>query len=607
VLGRRTKTVIGLVAALALVGVGASWLAQPGPRTLAAGLGFVLLLLLFLLAERAGVPLSWRGQRVTASFTEPVVLAGLFWFPAAPLVVAAALARLASASIERRPPHKVLFNAAQIALAASVALLVARAAPAPPLVAAILGTAAFTIVVDAATVLVVASVEPGSWRRALRERFLGVAAVEIVFGLSVGLAIVGLEIVHPLAPLVLAPLLWILLRHARMQAKLARESGLHRRLAREQRRLIGIQDDQLIADAILEACHDILQVGRARIRLASGEAWTRAWDAPEDDAPAEMAIPLSGVDGAAKGRLEAWRRPGKPRFEKEDESLLLQLAAQAETAFANAQTLREANAQRVILARQERLSTLGTLVAGVAHEVNNPLTYLRGNLELALMDLDDVENGDAGPERLPDVARQLRTALQGAGRIGEIVQSLRAVARQRPSDEREQVSLNKLVEDVATVIAAGLPSALRLTVETTPGSPSILAHPTDLHQVLLNLAKNGIEAIGEKPGDLVLRVHAAPAAFVLEVTDTGPGIPPAVQAKMFTPFFTTKGAHGTGLGLAIVHGIVKDLGGSIRLHSTPGVGTSFFVTLPRDGAAPPPAGAEPAVAAGVAILPRAPR
>jgi len=583
VLAGRTKAIIGAVTALAVVATVSTWIAEP-PRPTPATLGvFVLLFLFFLAAERISVPLSWRGQRITASFTEPVVLATLFWLPGTTLVLAAALARLASAAIERRPSHKTLFNASQIALAMSAGLLVFQVAPVARIAAAALGTIAFTVVVDSATVLVVGSVEHASWRRALRERFLRVAFIEMVFGLSVGLAIVGLGTVHPLAPLVLAPLLWIMLRHARLQAKLLRESDLHRRLAREQRRLIGIQDDQLIAEGILEACHDILQVGRARLTLA-GDQWTRTWDPVPEDAPPEMGVALMGVSGLAEGRLEIWRRPGKPRFEKEEEGLLLQLAAQTETALANAKTLREANAQRALLARQERLSTLGQLVAGVAHEVNNPLTYLRGNLELALLDMEDLRARAASP---PDAAqsaemeRQITVALQGANRIGEIVKSLRAVARQRPSTEREQVHLNKLVEDIATVLSAGLPDNVQLTVVPDPKDPWMLVHPTDLHQVLLNLAKNGLEAMVEMPeGELTLRVRDEGAWCSIEVEDTGPGIPPEVQDKLFTPFFTTKGTAGTGLGLAIVHGILKDVGGSIRFETSP-KGTKFVVALPR--------------------------
>jgi signal transduction histidine kinase len=582
--------IIGIVTALAAAAVVATWSLRP-PRADATNLmGFVLLYGVFLLAEGAVIPLLWRGERVTVTFTEPIVLAGLVALPSIPLVLAASLARLTGATLQRRPAHKTLFNAAQIALATSLALLVAVFAPVAPLVGAILGMVTFTVVVDCVTVVVVGSVEEVPWRRAIRERFLAVALVEIVFGASVGLAIVGLGHVHPLAPLVLAPPLWIMLRHARIQAKMMRESGLHLRLAQEQRRLIGIQDDTLIADAILEACHDIMQVGRARIALDGQPAWERTWDPVPADAAPDVGVSLGGVDGVPAGRLEVWRRPGKPRFEKDDEGLLLQLGAQTETALANARTLREASAQRVVLARQERLSTLGTLVAGVAHEVNNPLTYLRGNLELALMDLDEMEES----ERVHEVERQIGIALQGAGRIGEIVQSLRAVARQRPSSEREVVHLNKAVEDVATVLQSSLPGNLRMRVERARGDPTILTHPTDLHQVLLNLAKNGIEALGGKPGELVMRVRALPSCYVLEVQDTGPGIPPEAQARIFTPFFTTKGTHGTGLGLAIVHGIIKDMGGAIRFDTAPGAGTTFVVTLPHElkapvAASPPPA------------------
>jgi PAS domain S-box-containing protein len=246
----------------------------------------------------------------------------------------------------------------------------------------------------------------------------------------------------------------------------------------------------------------------------------------------------------------------------------------------------EAALQREAMARQERLSSLGTLVAGVAHEINNPLTYLAGNIELALLDVAEAQaalaSGDArgGPD-LAETARGLKTALSGAERIAHITKALKAVSRQRTAAAPEDLRFNALLANVQALLGVALPDGVVLEVAPDPADPVARAPSAEMHQVLLNLARNAIDAVAERAaGHVWIASRATGEHAELEVRDDGPGMPPDVQAKLFTPFFTTK-PHGTGLGLSIVHSIVQEQKGEILVRSAPGRGTTVLVRFPR--------------------------
>jgi PAS domain S-box-containing protein len=233
--------------------------------------------------------------------------------------------------------------------------------------------------------------------------------------------------------------------------------------------------------------------------------------------------------------------------------------------------LRESEAR---LALADRLSSIGTLAAGVAHEINNPLAYVLANLEYARRAL-------GGSERV-EVEQALADALEGASRVSRIVQDLKGFAR---ADEAAvEVDLTRVLRSTANLARAEVRRRGALVVELPAELPPITGNASRLGQVFLNLLVNAAQALPDGAPDrhqVRLRAHAERHRVVVEVEDTGSGIDPEIRGRLFDPFFTTKPVGiGTGLGLAISHQIVTDLGGEIEVTSAPGQGATFRVSLP---------------------------
>jgi signal transduction histidine kinase/CheY-like chemotaxis protein len=234
------------------------------------------------------------------------------------------------------------------------------------------------------------------------------------------------------------------------------------------------------------------------------------------------------------------------------------------------------------LARAERLASVGLLAAGVAHEVNNPLSFVIGNLDLIPAELAKVQAA------LPDGAlRSIREMLAdvrlGADRVRTIVRDLKAFSRVR--------ELGAAPLDVRGPLEASLAMAhneirhrARLVRDLQPVEP-VLGDEGRLAQVFLNLLVNAAHSIAEGAADdNEIRVRTRPHenGVCIEVSDTGVGMESAQLSRIFDPFFTTKDpGAGTGLGLSICHGVVTDLGGRIEVESAPGRGSTFRVILPR--------------------------
>ncbi|HET8733017.1 MAG TPA: ATP-binding protein, partial [Anaeromyxobacteraceae bacterium] len=253
----------------------------------------------------------------------------------------------------------------------------------------------------------------------------------------------------------------------------------------------------------------------------------------------------------------------------------------------------------------ERMASVGTLAAGVAHEVNNPLTYVLSNVGFALEQLQATKPAWAalpGCSPLREASQALREALGGADRVRHIMRELKTFSRVdggRPGP----VDLNGVVEACLRMTATATAARARV-VRSLGDVPRVLASEARLGQVVLNLVTNAAQAIPEgQPAAHEIAVSTAAAAdgrVELTVRDTGAGIPPEVLPRIFDPFFTTKPlGEGTGLGLSICHGIVRGLGGEIRVEPAPGCGTTFRVLLP----AAPAAAAREAPAPGPAAPP----
>ena len=229
-----------------------------------------------------------------------------------------------------------------------------------------------------------------------------------------------------------------------------------------------------------------------------------------------------------------------------------------------------------LLERHEKLATLGTLAAGIAHEIRNPLTSLKARLYTLEKHL----------KLMPAARKDTDIISAEISRLERIVQDVLSFAR--PADPRlETIAADTVLREVQGLMSPGLESrAVQLVVEPTPGL-LIRADSGHLKQVLINLVRNAAEAI-DGAGTVTLRTRADRAplggretdAVILEVSDTGAGIPPEAEKRLFDPFFSTK-ETGTGLGLPLAARIVEKHGGALQYQTRPGHGTTFGVVLPR--------------------------
>jgi two-component system NtrC family sensor kinase len=229
--------------------------------------------------------------------------------------------------------------------------------------------------------------------------------------------------------------------------------------------------------------------------------------------------------------------------------------------------------QRDRLYQSEKMSALGSLLAGVAHELNNPLSIVVGQ---ALLLEED------GSGELARRAARIRTA---AERCGRIVKSFLAMARQR-GPERKSVDLNQIVRATLELVGYGIRSAgIQVTADLAADLPMFSADPDQLSQVVTNLILNAQHALKDipQPRRLSVRTYYKPAHAQLRllISDNGPGIEPDLRSRVFEPFFTTKAVgSGTGIGLSICHAFVTAHGGSIEIDETPGGGAMFKIRLP---------------------------
>jgi PAS domain S-box-containing protein len=224
----------------------------------------------------------------------------------------------------------------------------------------------------------------------------------------------------------------------------------------------------------------------------------------------------------------------------------------------------------------ERMTTVGTLAAGVAHEINNPVAYVSGNLAY----LYDRLASDFGDEVDDDLFEAVRDAIDGTRRVGEIVSDLKAFTGSR-GREPEPVDLAEVINSSVRLTRPQLHS--NTFIETDVGAGlMVFGNGTELGQIVVNLIVNAVQAMDDEPGTIGVSARVRADEHVeLVVRDEGPGMPADVLSRIFEPFFTTKDPdRGTGLGLAIVHGIVKRHGATIDVESTPGEGTRFTIVFP---------------------------
>ena len=345
---------------------------------------------------------------------------------------------------------------------------------------------------------------------------------------------------------------------------------------------------------ILERAPDAMIITRGGQVVLANPAFVRALGLPDTTA-AEGRQLLSLVDPADHARLQSNTELAEIRFLRPHGApVILEVAAPqmleleggpAVLLMARDVTERHHLQARLMLA--DRLASVGTLAAGVAHEVNNPLSYVLGNL----FSLQEVL-GDAlldGPDLTSwrGTAREmLKDALHGGERIRKIVAQMRMFARAE-EEQVEAVDVGSAMEMAIRMCGNQIRARAHLDIRVGH-APPVMANEAHLVQVFLNLLINALHALPEQatePQAVVVTVNTAPDGRVAaSVQDTGSGIAPQHLAHIFDPFFTTKPVgSGTGLGLSVVHTLVTAMGGEVVVDSTPGKGSRFTVLLPQGG------------------------
>ncbi len=234
----------------------------------------------------------------------------------------------------------------------------------------------------------------------------------------------------------------------------------------------------------------------------------------------------------------------------------------------------------------DRMASLGTLAAGVGHEINNPLMAVLGNLEMASADLEVIMKAHEGKIDFGELADELRDAHEAAQRVRNIVRDLKLFSR-NDDDARGDVDVERVLESSIRMVWNEIRHRAQL-VRNFTAVPTVFANESRLGQVFLNLIVNAAQAIPEgraNQNEIRIGTSIAPDGRVrIDVADTGGGMAPETLARIFTPFFTTKPIGvGTGLGLAICHQLVTAIGGEIQVHTELGKGTTFQLLLPPSG------------------------
>ncbi len=236
------------------------------------------------------------------------------------------------------------------------------------------------------------------------------------------------------------------------------------------------------------------------------------------------------------------------------------------------------------LFQAQKLESIGTLAGGIAHDFNNILTAILGFAEIAQMDL---------PEGNPSIDH-LKQIHKAGSRAKELVKQILTFSRIGLATQ-QPMNPTIIIKEGLKLIRASLPTTIEIREEIDPDCGSIIANPTNIHQVLVNLCTNALQAMEEETGILTIKLRRVElkqteAAFAgvsagpfveLEESDTGCGMDPKTKERIFEPYFTTKEVgKGSGMGLALVHGIVQGCGGFIKVDSEPGKGSTFRVSFP---------------------------
>jgi len=360
-------------------------------------------------------------------------------------------------------------------------------------------------------------------------------------------------------------------------------AGLRLRVARRRGEALPLTESQGISRSVVRRAVETGQIVATGNAVAD-PALRMAQSVILMDLRMIVCIPLAspraegGSGSAVLGALYVDNQETAAPFSPESLKTAEALARHASLAIENARlfereqgTIRELRAAQKQLLQSEKLATIGRMAAGLAHELNTPLTYIMGNLELLHAHALTAAQGE-----------MLGSIGKGADRIKSLTRSLLAFSRVSPEDMMP-ADPNEVVErSLELCHYQVLKSGVRLEKDLAPGLPPVKVVSNQLEMALINLVVNAVQAMDGVPGGR-LRVSSGlrNGRVEIAVADTGPGIPEAVQPTIFEPFFTTKPeGHGTGLGLSTVLMVVERHGGTIDFTTQPRVGTTFRISLP---------------------------
>ena len=267
------------------------------------------------------------------------------------------------------------------------------------------------------------------------------------------------------------------------------------------------------------------------------------------------------------------------------------------------QLLKDLDEKRILLNQQDKMASIGQLTAGIAHEVNNPLNYIKNSIQALQLNLQDIEPLLGQMDQIPEVHKDpivqqlaavkkdldietikieneqiIKSILSGVKRINHITKSLSYVSY-TDKEQKELVDIHESIKAALAVLSGKYKSRIVIE-EDFEAKPKIMAFPGQLTQVFINIINNAIQAIPEN-GKISIRTRTMKGALIIKIKDTGIGMSPEVQTKIYEPFFTTKEiGRGTGLGLSISFGIIQAHEGTIQVQSKEGGGTTFTIALP---------------------------
>jgi two-component system, NtrC family, sensor histidine kinase HupT/HoxJ len=368
--------------------------------------------------------------------------------------------------------------------------------------------------------------------------------------------------------------------------------------------LVGRTDAQLRGTSLFDLLADEMSIGRAR-GVLNNTSPTRSGEAVELNLLGARGESVP-VDANCTPRISATQRRVGTVFVARPTAEIKRAYQELRAAH---EALKKTQAQ---LLHSEKMASLGRLVAGVAHELNNPISFVLGNVHALsryserLRSYVGAVHAGEGAQQLAELRTKLRIehlladlpsliegTLEGAQRTADIVNGLKRFSAMDP-EERRPVDLNQVVDRAIHWVAKGAPH--RFDVSWQAGPPCrVLGSAGQLQQVVMNLMQNAVDAAtgtatgtsaGTTPGGPVLSITVEPHAqqAVLRVRDNGPGVAPENLSRIFDPFFTTKPVgKGTGLGLSISYGIVEQHGGQLSVRNHPDGGAEFTVELPLMG------------------------